>query len=64
VPVVLGSLGGGPHHCLGAALARTELSEALPVLARRLNPPTVIGRLAWRGPIGIRGPETLPLSFT
>ncbi len=56
--------GGGPHHCLGAALARTELSEALPVLARRLNPPTVIGPLTWRGPFGIRGPETLPLSFT
>lgn len=66
VPRNVGPLqfGGGPHHCLGAALARTELSEALPVLARRLNPPTVIGRLTWRGPIGIRGPETLPLSFT
>jgi cytochrome P450 len=56
--------GGGPHHCLGAALARTELSEALPVLAGRLSPPTVVGRLSWRGPIGIRGPERLPLSFT
>jgi cytochrome P450 len=56
--------GGGPHHCLGAALARIELSEALPVLARKLSPPAVIGRLTWRGPFGIRGPETLPLSFT
>lgn len=56
--------GGGPHHCLGAALARIELSEALPVLTRRLPPPTVTGPLTWRGPIGIRGPETLPLSFT
>src|SRR5262249_53707064 len=31
--------GGGAHHCLGAALARTALSEALPVLTSRLGPP-------------------------
>lgn len=55
--------GGGPHHCLGAALARTELGEALPVLAARLGPPCLAGPVTWRPPIGIHGPETLPLRF-
>jgi cytochrome P450 len=55
--------GGGPHHCLGAALARAELGEALPVLAGRLAPPRVAGPVTWRPPIGIYGPDRLPLSF-
>jgi cytochrome P450 len=55
--------GGGPHHCLGAALARAELGEALPVLAGRLGPPAVAGPVTWRPPIGIYGPNELPLRF-
>ncbi|TCO59456.1 cytochrome P450 [Actinocrispum wychmicini] len=55
--------GAGPHHCLGAALARAEMSEALPVLASRLGPPVVDGPLTWRPPIGIHGPNALPLRF-
>ncbi|HEX2291413.1 MAG TPA: cytochrome P450 [Pseudonocardiaceae bacterium] len=55
--------GGGPHHCLGSALARAELSEALPVLAPRLGPPTITGPVTWRPAIGIRGPYQLPLRF-
>jgi hypothetical protein len=55
--------GGGPHHCLGAALARAELGEALPVLANRLGPPTLAGPVTWRPPIGIYGPDRLPLRF-
>jgi cytochrome P450 len=55
--------GGGPHHCLGAALARAELSEALPVLASRLGPPSLAGPVSWRPPIGIYGPDQLPLRF-
>jgi cytochrome P450 len=55
--------GGGPHHCLGSALARTEIAEVLPVLAGRLGPPVVAGPLGWRPPIGICGPEPLPLRF-
>ena len=30
------TLGWGLHHCLGAALARAELQEALPLLARSM----------------------------
>jgi cytochrome P450 len=55
--------GGGPHYCLGAPLARLELVEALPALARRLGPPAVAGPVTWRPAIGIYGPNELPLRF-
>jgi cytochrome P450 len=55
--------GGGAHHCLGAALARAELSEALQVLATRLGPPSIAGPVTWRPPTGIYGPNELPLRF-
>ncbi|MFC4507633.1 MULTISPECIES: cytochrome P450 [Streptomyces] len=55
--------GGGPHYCLGAPLARMELSEALPALAERLGPPAVAGPITWRPAIGITGPNELPLRF-
>ncbi|MET0416710.1 MAG: cytochrome P450 [Actinoplanes sp.] len=55
--------GGGPHYCLGAALAHAELSEALPILARRFGPPTIAGEVTWRPAIGTHGPNELPLRF-
>jgi cytochrome P450 len=58
--------GGGPHYCLGAALAHAELSEALPVLASKLKaPPRIVGPIIWRLPlpIGTYGPDQIPLSF-
>jgi cytochrome P450 len=56
--------GGGIHHCLGAPLARAEMGEALPILASRLGPPTIAGPVTWpRPPIGIYGPDELPLRF-
>ncbi|GAA4607729.1 cytochrome P450 [Actinoplanes octamycinicus] len=55
--------GAGPHYCLGAALAQAELSEALPLLARRFEPPVIAGEVTWRPAIGTHGPDRLPLRF-
>jgi len=59
------TFGGGPHYCLGAHLARAEMAEALPILARRLP------RLQLDGPpvdrpelSGIMGPVSLPIRFS
>ncbi|BBY66801.1 cytochrome P450 [Mycolicibacterium helvum] len=56
------SFGHGTHYCLGAALARLEMTSSLPkVLARRL---TLCGEPTWRDTPAIRGPLTTPAIFT
>ena len=55
--------GHGPHFCLGAALARAELQEALVALTRRLHCPTVGPDATWTPPMGINGPVALPITF-
>jgi cytochrome P450 len=57
------TFGGGVHYCLGASLARFEIQEALPILARRLPGLATQGEVVWRIGSQIRGPETLPLRF-
>ena len=57
------TFGGGVHYCLGAALARAEISEALPILARRLRGLALDGEPRWRHGALIRGPELLPVCF-
>jgi cytochrome P450 len=57
--------GGGAHHCLGANLARAEMQEALPILARSLPDLQVAHEPEWRGPMtGIGGPLRLDLRFS
>jgi cytochrome P450 len=56
--------GGGAHFCLGATLARVDMSEALVVLARRLRSPFIDGKSTWLPLSGNTGPTTLPISFT
>ncbi len=58
------AFGHGAHHCLGAALARAELQDALAALTARLTCPTVGADAAWKPPVGITGPEALPITFS
>jgi cytochrome P450 len=57
------TFGGGAHYCLGASLARAEMQEALPVLAEAMPDLALDGEPEWRLPLGIFGPEVLPLRF-
>jgi cytochrome P450 len=58
------TFGGGIHYCLGVSLARTEMREALPILASRLGDIALAGPVPSRPHVGINGPITLPLRFT
>jgi cytochrome P450 len=59
------TFGSGIHYCLGAALARAELQEALPILARRMPDLALDGPITWKpSTVGIFGPEHLPVRFT
>ncbi len=58
------TFGSGIHHCLGAALARAELAEALTVLAERMPGLSLDGPVTWKpSSFGIWGPASLPLRF-
>ena len=54
------SFGGGPHHCLGSALARLEAQVALPMLVRRFPRmvPSDDGP-TWEARMMLRGVESL-----
>jgi len=56
--------GGGIHYCLGHYVARTDMCEALTVLARRLREPRPAGQAAWLPDSGNTGPVRLPIAFT
>jgi cytochrome P450 len=57
------TFGGGLHHCLGAHLARLELTEALTVMAQRMPNPRRTGPAPWKPLSGLSGPATLPIEF-
>lgn len=56
--------GGGAHHCLGHFVARSDMSEALPLLARRIRDPRPLPGDTWLADSGNTGPTRLPISFT
>jgi len=59
------TFGSGIHHCMGAALARAELQEALVLLSKRLSGLATDGPVEWKPTtFGIWGPARLPLRFT
>ena len=57
------TFGGGVHYCLGAHLARIELTEALRVITQRMPNPRRTGPAPWKAITGITGPTTLPIEF-
>ncbi|WP_037306131.1 cytochrome P450 [Amycolatopsis orientalis] len=61
------TFGHGPHHCLGAALARLELQTGLTALlaaAPRLRLAVPFGELAWRRMfLTLQGPVTVPIEW-
>lgn len=55
------AFGYGAHYCLGAALARLEITVALrQILARK---PTLADTVIWRDTPAIRGPLNVPVIF-
>jgi cytochrome P450 len=57
------SFGAGPHHCLGASLARFEASIALARLTARFPGLALDGPVTWNGRINLRGPAHLLVSL-
>ncbi|MFF4338499.1 cytochrome P450 [Kitasatospora sp. NPDC001540] len=55
------SFGSGPHHCLGAPLARLEAATALPALLRRFPDLAPAGPAERRERLVLRGHRTFPV---
>ena len=53
---------GGPHHCLGAALARMETRLAMGRLVRRFPNLTLAGDIDWLPLMITRGPVAVPVT--
>jgi cytochrome P450 len=56
------SFGAGPHHCLGASLARLEACITFERLVTRFPGLALDGEASWNGRINLRGPATLPVT--
>ena len=58
------TFGSGIHYCLGQALARAELQEALPLLARRMPNLRLDGPTTWKPEgVGIFGASSMPIAW-
>jgi cytochrome P450 len=57
------SFGAGPHHCLGASLARLEAAIALGRMTARFPGLALDGGVTWNGRINLRGPAHLPVAL-
>jgi cytochrome P450 len=55
------SFGAGPHHCLGASLARLEASIAFERMIARFPGLVLDGDVTWNGRMNLRGPAYLPV---
>jgi cytochrome P450 len=57
------TFGSGAHYCLGANLARLELTQALAIMTRRMPRPRRTGPAPWKPLNELTGPATLPIEF-
>ncbi|MGW0915212.1 cytochrome P450 [Streptomyces sp. NPDC002784] len=57
------SFGGGPHHCLGAALARVEGRAVTRWLADAAEPPRLAGEIVRRPSVTFRGYQRIPVAL-
>ena len=55
--------GAGAHHCLGHFIARSDMTEALRILAQRVRNPRYASDPEWLPDSGNTGPVTLPIAF-
>ncbi|OBK16409.1 cytochrome P450 [Mycobacterium asiaticum] len=62
-PSAILNFGGGVHYCLGAHLARLELTEALRAITARMPNARLTGHVSWKTMAGITGPLSVPLQF-
>ncbi|MBW0017312.1 MAG: cytochrome P450 [Mycobacterium sp.] len=62
-PPAMLTFGGGVHYCLGAHLARLELTEALRIITQRMPNPRRTEPAQWKALTGIIGPISMPLEF-
>ena len=56
------AFGGGPHHCLGAALARLEARVAVERMVARFPALALAREPVWNGRINLRGLAVLPVT--
>lgn len=56
------AFGAGPHHCLGASLARLEGRVAIERLVRRFPRLALGGDVEWNGRMNLRGPARVPVT--
>jgi len=58
------SFGGGPHYCVGAALARLEAKAAFTaLLGATRDIELATDRVTWRPSLGLRGLDSLPIAL-